>query len=400
MKRFLLPLGIIIIAVAITVLLIVNRPEPEQQSTALQGALVRVRTVHRRPEQLTVAAAGTVRPARSVRLHPQVPGRLIWVSEKLVPGAIIEEGEHLVTIEQDDYLLAVAERNTDLVEARANLALEKGRQEVAEDEWDRFAVQLESSEKDKSLATREPQLHIAEARVKRAVSLLEQAKLNLERTELRAPFQAVIAEENVEVGQLVNSQSLIARLLATDSFWVETAIPVEFVPVIDIPGINADRGAGVAISYDYQSERLELTGRVFRLLPEIDPAGRMARLLVRVDDPYQLGLGDAREKNNALPLLVGSYVDLEIKGPTGDDLIEIPRTALHEGYEVYVMSPQQTLEIREVTPLWERRDTILIQTGLEDGDRVIVSRIAAPFEGMALRLDKEDPGKKEEPRDE
>jgi RND family efflux transporter MFP subunit len=397
MKRYLLPLFIVLAGSAAAVVLIFLRPEPQRQASGPAGTLVKIRTVHPKEEQLTVQAAGTVRPSQSVVIQPQVGGRLVRINPGLVPGGLVREGEHLVTIEQEEYRLALEARESDLAEAGANLLLEEGRQEVAEDEWQRYFAGPDVPQADKSLATREPQMHIARARVERAAAQVDRSVLDLARTSIRAPFNAVVSEESAALGQLVNNQSRIAVLLSTDEFWVEVAVPAEFLPVIDIPGINADQGSPAVVLHEYGDEQLKLAGEVFRLLPDLDPAGRMARLLVRVEDPYRSGSGDAENvAGSRLPLLVGAYVDVEIEGPRRQDLIEIPRTALRNGTEVYVVDEKEILEIRKVKIAWHRRDTVLVSRGLADGDRVIVSRIAAPVEGMPLRLAESKPAARDQ----
>ena len=85
-------------------------------------------------------------------------------------------------------------------------------------------------------------------------------------------------------------------------------------------------------------------GRVLRLLPNLDPAGRMARVLVEVDDP--LGLrGEGSGDSDGLPLFADSFVHVEIEGRSVIPAIEIPREWLHEGHRVYVMTDERTLAI-------------------------------------------------------
>jgi len=324
-------------------------------------------------------------PARSILLQPQVTGRLHRIGAGLVPGGIVKKGEILAEIEASDFLYAVEQQQGAVAQAAAQLAEEEGLQEVAATEWKYFRDELTVRQAKPALALRVPQLHAARATLAAAGAQLKLAQLNLERTRLTAPFDAVISAESAAPGQLVNSQTEIATLVATDVFWLEAAIPVQFLPYIAIPGITGAQGSLAAIRYDIGADMVERTGSVIRLLPNIDEVGRMAKVLVAIDDPLRLA-EDSPAVARGIPLLLGAYVEMEIMGPHTEELIEVPRTAVHNGNQVFVFTDERILEVRQVEIAWERPNTVLISSGLETGDLVITSRLAAPAPGMKLRL--------------
>jgi hypothetical protein len=99
--------------------------------------------------------------------------------------------------------------------------------------------------------------------------------------------------------------------------------------------------------------------------------------LVSIDDP----LGEEGD----LPLLLGSFVDVAITARPIEDAVRLPRAALRNGREVYVMNDQSLLEIREVEIAWTEPDVVLITGGLAPGERIVTSRIATPVPNMPLR---------------
>ena len=103
----------------------------------------------------------------------------------------------------------------------------------------------------------------------------------------------------------------------------------------------------------------------------------MARLLVRIENP----LGQRGD----LPLLLGSFVDVAIGAQPIEDAIRVPRVALRNGRNVYVMNDDDLLEIREVRIAWTEPDSVLVTGGLEPDERVVTSRIATPVPNMLLR---------------
>jgi len=127
---------------------------------------------------------------------------------------------------------------------------------------------------------------------------------------------------------------------------------------------------------------------VIRLLADLDPVGRMARVLVQIDDPFglQVDQKSTTVRPGTLPLLINDYVNVDIEGKDVEAGIEVPRVALRDGDSVYVMTAEDKLEIRSVSVVWRERDIALLDSGISEGERVIVSPIAAPVRGMRLRV--------------
>ncbi|MBD3239230.1 MAG: efflux RND transporter periplasmic adaptor subunit [Chitinivibrionales bacterium] len=382
--KYLIAAAIIAVAVVGTVILVVTRREPPRTPPAEQGVLVETMAVYPDTHQLTISAFGTVTPAREVRVVPQVSGRVVWVNDDFKPGGLLGEGDTLFIIDTSDYKLAVEEAQSSLEEARAQLELEKGQQEVARREWELFADEIDTNEANRDLALRRPQLESARAAVQAARAALERARLNLERTRLKAPFNGFAREAPVDVGQLLTTQSQAGVIVGTDTYWVRVALPEENTPYIDIPGVNADSGSAALIRHRVGGLTIERDGRVAKLLGDLEPAGRMARVLIVIDDP--LGLRDVPDSAEFfLPLLVDAFVEVIIAGPREPGLYALPRPALRDGNQVYLFAPDSTLRIAEPDIAWRGEDTIYIAEGLDPGDRVITSPIAVPVEGMSLR---------------
>ncbi|QDG54209.1 efflux RND transporter periplasmic adaptor subunit [Persicimonas caeni] len=394
--KFGLPLVVLAAAVGLVVLLVSTKKEPERKEKREQRVLVQTEMVEASSHRLNVQAAGEVVAARNLVVTPQVSGRLVWVNDKLVPGGIIRKGETLFRVDPADYRIAVEEAKTQLAQAEAQLAQERGRVQVAQREWELFKNELDEDQRDRdpSLALRKPQLESAKVAVDAAKARLKRAQLNLSRTSVEAPFDAFVANESADIGQLVGAQSQVASLVGTEKFWVRMSVPVEKISYISVPGVNAQEGSKAIVRQDAGKETIEREGKVVRLLGDLDPQGRMARVLVEIADPF--GLNDLDEtdepKQRGIPLLLSSFVDVEVQGPAVDDLIEIPREAIRDGDKAFVFAKDKTLAVRPVDVIWERPDTILVKSGVKDGERVIVSPIATAVDGMKLRAqdDKEE----------
>ena len=200
-----------------------NRPAPPKKERTERPALVRVVAVDGAPQRAVVEALGTVTPDRRVVVQPEVAGRVVEIHPDLAPGARLAAGEVLVRVDPRDYELAVAQAKAQLVRARFELELEEGRAAAAKREWEvmgRRGGGGATTKRGRRLALREPHGKAARAAVAAAKSAVELAGLRLERATVRVPFDAIVASEQVEVGQLVGPQAPIATLLGAARFRV------------------------------------------------------------------------------------------------------------------------------------------------------------------------------------
>ena len=379
--------GLVVLVLAVGVVaamgIIRSRPQAVQTPPDDSGVLVEVAEVRRLPRRIDVAAQGTVVPAQRVVVQPQVSGRIDAVAANLAPGTILRAGDLIFAIEDADFKLAVAKATAAVAEAAAQMELEQGRGRVAEREWELFQDELDAEQKAASLALREPQLRSRLSAVQTARANLARDRLDLERTVVRSPFNAVVLSESIEVGQIVTPQSQAVTLAGTDAFWVRAAVRTDELDQLRVPGLHgAAHGSRALVRLDAENGDV-LPGRIVRLLGDLDTAGRMARVLVEVADPLGLGSGAGRGDRRGL-LLLDSYVDLMLEGATVRDLFEVPREWLHEGGNLRMYSDGR-LELRPVEVAWRFEDSVCIAGGLNEGEMVVTSRLATPIEGMKLR---------------
>ncbi len=379
--KWALSIGVLVAAAAVAILLVATKAEPPRAEKPLEGTLVDVIRVGNSRHEVDLHAKGTVVPAKEITLQAEVGGRVVWQSPELVAGGRFEEGEPILRIDPRDYRLAVESFRAEVRRARLDLTLERRRAEVAKREWSSFG-EMDASDEQRALAQREPQLEAARLALKAAESALKKAELDLARATLRAPFNAMVVEEHVDLGQLLSPQTTVARLVGTDEYHVQVSVPVNTLRTIRARTEDAP-GSPATITQHVGPGTIERQGEVIRQLPDLDPGGAMARILVRIQDP----LGEDGE----LPLLLGSFVDVATSAQPIENAIRVPRIALRNGRSVYVMNDRNLLEIREVEIGWAEPDAVLVVSGLEPNERVIVSRIATPIPNMLLRTSEEAP---------
>lgn len=374
--------------IAAAVTLVKTKEKPGKVDRIDRGVLVGTEAVVKRLNKLEVDGQGTVVAARELIVMPEVSGRITAIHDRLEPGGFIPKGERIIRINAQETTISVTEQQTMLEQARAQLALEKGQQVVAKKEWELFKG--DKKNQDGALALRGPQLKTAEVAVDAAQARLSRAKLNLSRTSFKAPFDAFVISESAEVGQLVSPNMQVARLVGTESFWVQVSVPIDNLAMIQLPNANGEGGATAVIEQRIGNRTVKRNGTIIRLLPNLDPAGRQARLLVEIKDPVDMDVPE-----NAL--LLDAYVRVVITGKEVVPTISLPRRLLHDGDKVYVYK-NDALEIRPVEIIWRQNDSVLISGGLEPGEEIINTRLTAAIKGMKLRKEDKKPPEEKKPK--
>jgi RND family efflux transporter MFP subunit len=295
------------------------------------------------------------------------------VSPRFVPGGRFEAGEQILLIERKDYELAVRQRRSELIRAESDLKLEMGRQSVAKRECELLGREVK--DEDKELLLRGPQLAAAREKVAAAAASLDKAELDLARTSVLSPFNALVVSRSVDLGSQVSPGTPLAALVGTDKYWVQVSVPLDELKRIDIPAFNGSKGAGARIYHEAAwGPRIRREGTVQRLRANLETKGRMARLLLSVKDPL---------KRPAL--LLDSYVRVEIQGRDLENAVRVPRAALREGNSVWIMKKDRTLDIRTVSIAWSDTGHVYVAEGLNEGDLLVTSHLGTPVAGMALR---------------
>ncbi len=379
--KVLLPLMVLIIAAVTSIWLINTAPEAKPRPPQPMATLVETVPVVFESRNALIQAMGTVMPALEVSLKPQVNGEVVKVSSNLLPGGVFQAGDMVLKIDPTDYELVVRQLKSDLDRAASELEMEQGNQMIARDELELLEETI--SESDMDLALRKPQLKSVEAALAFSRAKLEKAELDLSRTTITSPFNAVVKSREMNVGARVNESTTLATLVGTDEYWIEALVPTHMLKWIRIPEIHGDKGALVRI-YDQAAwgDKIVREGRVIRLAADLEEQGRMARLLVSVPDPISL----KPETSKKPPLLIGSYVRLEIEGVTLASVAAIGRNLIRNGDQVWIMDAEDKLDIRTVTIAFQSRDQVMVSKGLEKGERLITSRLAAPVQRMSLRM--------------
>ena len=375
------PVIIIIAGFVIMKTLISSRPEPAKEARENPGILVEVFEVERTDTHVMVKGTGTVESSQEVTLVPQVSGRIVYVAPTMNVGGFFEKNSILFEIEETDYKLALERAMSARAKAEYELATIESQAQIARSEWG--IISKDSDTPANPLVLYEPQLKSSKAALASASAQVEQAKLDLERTKIKAPFNARVRAENIDPGQYVKSGNSVAVLAGTDTAEIALPLTLDDLQWLDIPRHGErQNGADAVVHLHIGGNTHKWDGRVVRSTGEVNPKSRMMQLIVEIKDPYGLN----KKKDAASPsLAAGTFVEVHIKGKKLKEVFIIPRTSLRDNATVWVMDKENKLRIKDVTLLRMEKENVIISKGIAKGDMIVKTNISGAADGMKLR---------------
>ena len=381
-KKRLLHIVVTLALVALGVLgmfaLTSSKPEIKKQKRAAPIPMVRTVEVKTGPQSVHISGEGTVRPLQKIDLVPQVSGKVVYVSPALINGGAFRKEETLLRIDPVDYQLAVTLARAKVKNAESLLQLAEEEAAASSQEWRLYhAKGSKPDSKPPPLVAKEPQLAAAKAKLEADRADLSIAMLHLERTELKAPFEGRVGEENVDAGQYVQAGKALATIYSTKA--AEIVVPMEDEKAFwfHIPGFTPGKGLGslATVLARFAGQERTWPAKVVRTEGKLDERTRMINVVVRVEKPY------AKKP----PLAVGLFVTVSIEGRTLPKAAIIPRSALHQGDTVWVVDKDDRIRFRKVDVALLQGDEAIVQDGLEDGERLVITPLKAVTDGMAVR---------------
>ena len=319
---------------------------------------------------MQVDSYGVVEPKYETELVAQVSGQIVELSDTFVRGGFIKKGQLLARIDPNDYEAALIDAEATMASARASLETERAQGQVAEREWKRITDTSPTE-----LSLRKPQLAQEIARVKAAQASILRAKRNLERTEIRAPYDAMIDSRNVGLGSFVGTGSMVGKLLGTAV--AEVRLPVadnqlEFL-------VEQGKNAKVNLMGTFAGRDIIWPANIARSEGVIDNKSRMSYLVAEIHDPYALA------NSNETPIRFGSYVKAKILGLEIAQATRVPHY-LVDNNRVAILDAESKLHYSEIDIVRQDGQNVIVSNGLSHGDQLIVSALDYPIDGMKLAL--------------
>lgn len=377
-------MALVVVAAGIAgvILLIKFRKQPQREEPEVLAPLVEVEQLRMQDIKMIVRGYGTVSPRVEVEIVPEVPGKVVYVHPLLKAGGLIRAKEQIIQIEPRDYELAVQQADAAVAEAQVRLDTEKAEADVARKEWEQLHPSMEPSS---PLVLRDPQIRRAEASLKSAQAQLATAELRLERTTLSMPFDILVINERVDLGQYVVVGQSLGSGYGIEAVQIDVPLEDDELAWFDVFDSTEQRNGGEAtvnstiaqIKADFGGSEHIWKGRVARTTGQVDRTSRMVSVVVEVTHPFDTSGGKP-------PLLPGVFAEVLIEGKVLKGAVAVPRDAVRESNKVWVVEGNclhiKTLEIARAD-----KDFAYSISGLEGGAQIVVSSLDMVTEGMAVR---------------
>ena len=316
-------------------------------------------------------AFGEVTAEFDVTMAAEVEGVIVSISRATYSGGRLHKGDVILTMDDTRYRRALAEAQENETEARRRLIEEQLRAQLAADEWERS----EEEGQPPPYLLREPHIAAARLTLESAEVAVQEARRNLERAVVRAPFNAVVIERLRSPGSYVQPGTELVRLYSSDR--IEVRLPLTHRQWSLLPGEDVLKQRWDVELWSTDGSRRWI-GRVLRIEKHLQSETRQRSLVVAVDDPL----------DQVPPLFPGTFVRAAIPGVELENMLEVPTSALDGRSEIWYVDKTDALARVPVTPVVADEGNILVPTveGYEEL-RVLLHPMESYMPGLVVRVE-------------
>ncbi|PKF62559.1 efflux RND transporter periplasmic adaptor subunit [Psychromonas sp. psych-6C06] len=379
-KQFILPFLILLASVAGYWGTLQLKHPPKEKAQVDNTPLVTVKVIENKSVDFSVGSYGIVKSEFETDLVAQVSGEVVYLSKKFVRGGFVKKGEVLAKIDASDYEAALIDARANVASAQAALVLEKAHADVAKEQWSKI-----KGTKPTALSLREPQVAQEKARLLSSQAGLKRANRNVERTIIRAPYDALVHRRSVSLGSYVSIGMALGQIFSTDIAEIRLPVPDSEMQYLQNHGDNAK----VILQAFIAGENHQWSGVVVRNEGVIDAQSHMNYLVAQIEDPYQLN-NKVAEK-----LRFGTYVTALISGVKMDNIAVIDRHLITNG-QVAIADQQNRLQFQAINIARILDGKAYISESLKEGTQLITSALDYPIVGMPLLIKKQSNAKQAE----
>ncbi|MGJ8640808.1 MAG: efflux RND transporter periplasmic adaptor subunit [Opitutaceae bacterium] len=330
--------------------------KPERVARTPKPIIPSVTYIESSPESITptITTYGNIRSFYEAQLSAQVGGEIQTISPSFNSGQIVNKGDVLVEIDPADYLAAIAQQEAALASAEQALAEEKTRSELAAQDWTESGRAIGKAT---DLTLRKPQLGAAKASVASALASLQKAQLDLKRTKIKAPFDAIVQSRSASPGNVVNSGTILGALIAKERAEVRLPLTPTQVQRLNLPmsGMSGAKPITAKITTPTQPNQA-WTARIARTEPSVNQQNQVIYVVGEIEAPFE-------DPDAFLP--IGAFVDATLPAATIENAHRIPNTALVEDVFVWTITADNTLSKAPVTRVIADGDDLIVRFNTE-----------------------------------
>lgn len=370
---FILPVLVIVGAIIGVGVMGQFKAEPEETEDVIKAIPVLTALAVQQDVSLAVSSQGNVEPRTEIGIVPQVAGRISYMSPQFIEGGQFKTGDLLVRVDPREYELRVTQAMAEVAQAQTVISREESEASIALRDWQ----DLGRTDAPTDLTLRKPQLAEAQANLAAATARLDEAKLQLDRTTLRAPFNGRVTSRAVDAGEFVAAGVRLGEVYADDIMDVRLPLSHEDLRRSGLTiGYQAPKAGGVEVtlSANVAGVYAQWPATIVRTDSRFDNENRVLFVYAEIRKPFE----------QEVPLAPGLFVEARIAGQELKDMVVIPRAALRGDDRVYVANADESLTIRQVIVMSTDRDKAILNEGIKPGETVITSPIRGVADGMKI----------------
>ena len=431
-RKFLLLPGLLL-GLLILVLAIKLKPAPELALNYNPARLVELQALSKQQVAPATLGFGRVEPKHVWQAVSEVSGRLVYRHPQLETGRLLAKDTLLLEIDPLEYQLKLAQAQANLnatqtkltridKEARnlaTSLQTEQKKLALVRQEYQRQKILKEKNlislsaieNQQQVLLTQQKLVHDLEsafellpddtkvtvAQLSVDQAQLEDAQRQLDKTRLLLPFDARIAEVNVEQDQVVTLGSLMLVAYQLGQVEIEAQMSLKSMNTLRRSIENSTVAAQLNSIEDLQLEarvsfqtadiHYQWPARVTRVAETVNPDQATVGVYLEVDQAFpELQLLE-RERP---PLTKGMFLSAHIQGYASAQFV-VPEKALH-GNRIYLMNADNKLQIETVQVLFRSAEGVAVTGNLNEGDQLVLNDLIPAIAGMSLRTAEAESG--------
>lgn len=423
----LIAIPVVAVGVLVFIVMAKTKRQPVRKPVEERVSMVRVIEARSTPVVPRAIGYGYIQPAQVWEAVAEVSGKVVELAPQFKRGTVLAKGEVLVRIDpaESGFVREQSEAEVERIQAeirrlnqserdtRRQLEVERGQLELVAKELERNRKLVEQGVISQSELDVQERGYLAQrnavqnyestlnsipaqraalrAQLASARSKTADARLDEERTVIRTPFDCRISSANVELGQAVTTNEVVATLDSLGSHEALVQVPFHAFRNLLPQGEYISGGAEVSLEELRQfvgidaiirmrtaGETLEWIGHLARISDQVDAETRTIGLFVSVDNVI---VDD--DMSERLPIIKNMYAEVEFLGRRKGPFVVVPRTAVEAGV-VNVVGPDSRLERREVDVAFVQSSIAVLRGGVAPGEQVVVSELIPAVDGMLL----------------
>jgi len=379
MLRFILPIFVLLIGNTVAVMLFFSEPETKKRPKKTHIPIVEVKVLQQESYTLKIRSSGKVKARTETQLVTELSGKVVKLSEAFTQGNRFKKNDILLQLEDSDYEYALTIAKADVEKAKLHLKEEENKAALANRDWqllDRQGSDLSE------MASRKPHIANAKSALTAAEAKLAQAKKNLGRTFIKAPYTGYVLQRQVAIGQYIRAGEILGTIYADDQ--LEVHLPISLTKH-QLLTINKKNQPAVAYSITLGRQTQTWTGKVLRSSAAINPDTNQLTLIASID-----------LKSNKNSLKIGQFLRANISGKTYRNIYRIPRSALRKNQEI-LLAVNKKVDVQAVELVHIDGDQVIIRADLPEKSKLIITPMPLAKEGLAIKVKGEKKKKTADP---